>query len=68
MITREKNNDVVRIGYGNINGFLAVMINNPKVSALKKWMQKYDVDGFFGAEGTKKKCKLEENAHGWSAA
>ena len=51
MITREKNNDVVRIGYGNINGFPAVTINNPKVSALKKWMRKYDVDGFFGAEG-----------------
>ena len=51
MITREKNNDVVRIGYGNINGFPAVMINNPKVLALKKWMRKYDVDGFFGAEG-----------------
>ena len=51
MIMREKNNDVVQIGYGNINGFLAVMINNPKVSALKKWMRKYDVDGFFGAEG-----------------
>ena len=51
MIMREKNNDMVRISYGNINGFPAVMINNPKVSALKKWMWKYDVDGFFGAEG-----------------
>ena len=51
MIPAEKQSDMVRLGYGNINGFPGNVIGNMKVPALWQWIQKYDLDAFFGAEG-----------------
>ena len=42
---------MVRLGYSNINGFPGNVIGNMKVPALWQWIQKYNLDAFFGAEG-----------------
>jgi hypothetical protein len=34
----EKSNDVVQIGYGNINGILGKVIGNTKVPAVRRWI------------------------------
>ena len=47
---QDKHTDMVRLAYGNINGFQATIINNSKVLVLHRWLWKYDVDGFFGVE------------------
>jgi hypothetical protein len=34
----DKSNDVVQIGYGNINGILGKVIGNTKVPAVRRWI------------------------------
>ena len=42
---------MVRLGYGNINGFPGNVIGNTKIPALRWWIWKHNLDAFFGAEG-----------------
>jgi hypothetical protein len=47
---REKPPDVVRLAYGNINGFSAVAHTNPKANELRHWFRCMEVDFFAGNE------------------
>jgi hypothetical protein len=49
-ILKAKNNDMVRIGYCNINGFKGNVIGNKKVGAIRAYACKHDLDAFFGTE------------------
>ena len=46
----DKPDDVFRLAYGNINGFMAVEHNNPKAKELRHWLRCMDVDFFAGNE------------------
>ena len=37
LILNEKNLDLVRIGYANIDGFMANVIGNEKVNAIRRY-------------------------------
>ena len=60
LIPNEKNSDLVRIGYANINGFTANMIGNEKVNAIRRYARKHDLDAFFGVEANINWKKMPE--------
>jgi hypothetical protein len=49
-IVKEKNADMVRIGYCNVDGFKGNVVGNRKVNAIRRYALKHDLDAFFGAE------------------
>jgi hypothetical protein len=49
-IRKEKNADMVRIGYCNVDGFKGNVVGNRKVNAIQRYALKHDLDAFFGAE------------------
>jgi len=49
-IPSSKPDDIVRLGFGNVNGIPPLWISNHKVNAIRRWIRKYDADGFFGVE------------------
>jgi hypothetical protein len=59
-IPNEKNSDLVRIGYANIDGFTANVIGNDKVNAIRRYARKHDLDAFFGVEANINWKKMPE--------
>ena len=49
-IPKTKNSDIVRLGFNNVDGIPAMVTNNSKVNAIRRYAYKHDLDGFFGAE------------------
>ncbi len=49
-IPKTKNWDIVRLGFNNVDGILVMVMNNSKVNAIRIYVYKHDLDGFFGAE------------------
>jgi hypothetical protein len=49
-IPKVKNSDIVRLGFNNVDGIPATVTNNSKVNAIRRYVRKNDLDGFFGAE------------------
>jgi hypothetical protein len=50
-IPKTKNSDIVRLGFNNVDDGIPVMVmNNSKVNAIRIYVYKHDLDGFFGAE------------------
>jgi hypothetical protein len=49
-IPKMKNSDIVRLGFNNVDGIPAMVTNNSKVNAIRRYAYKHDLDGFFGAE------------------
>ena len=49
-IGKEKNADMVRIGYCNVDGFKGNVVGNRKVNAIRRYALKHDLDAFFGAQ------------------
>jgi hypothetical protein len=59
-IPNEKKSDLVRIGYAIIDGFMANVIGNDKVNAIRRYVRKHDLDSFFGVESNIKWKKMPE--------
>jgi hypothetical protein len=49
-IPKVKNSDIMRLGFNNVDGIPATVTNNSKVNAIRRYVRKNDLDGFFGAE------------------
>jgi hypothetical protein len=49
-ILKVKNSDIVWLGFNNVDGIPATVMNNSKVNAIRRYVRKNDLDGFFGAE------------------
>jgi hypothetical protein len=49
-ILRVKNSDIVQLGFNNVDGIPAKVTNNSKVNAIRRYVRKNDLDGFFGAK------------------
>jgi hypothetical protein len=48
---KTKKDGCLRLGYGNVNGIPAITTGNNKVNAIKRFVNHFELDGFFGAEG-----------------
>jgi hypothetical protein len=47
-IPKTKNSDIVRLGFNNVDdGIPAMVMNNSKVNAIRRYAYKHDLDGFF---------------------
>ncbi len=49
-IPNMKNSDIVRLGFNKVDGIPVMVMNNSKVNAIRRYVYKHDLDGFFGAE------------------
>jgi hypothetical protein len=58
-----KNSDIVRLGFNNVDGIPVTVTNNSKVNAIRRYVRKNDLDGFFGAEANInwKRCLTKGN-------
>jgi hypothetical protein len=46
-IPKMKNSDIVRLGFNNVDGIPVMVMNNSKVNAIRRYVYKHDLDGFF---------------------
>jgi hypothetical protein len=45
-IPKTKNSDIVRLGFNNVDGIPATVMNNGKVNAISRYAYKHDLDVF----------------------
>jgi hypothetical protein len=49
-IPKTKNSDIVRLGFNNVDGITAMVTNNSKVNAIRRYAYKHDLDGFWSRD------------------
>jgi hypothetical protein len=46
-IPKTKNSDIVRLGFNNVGGIPATVMNNSKVNTIRRYAYKHDLAGWF---------------------
>lgn len=49
-ILKVKNSNIVQLGFNNMDGIPVMVTNNSMVNAIRRYLRKNNLDGFFGAE------------------